>query len=125
MDVFSYHLSQGEAVPAGHVDATCGHTGVAPGPGVHLPLLKKRFPGASWLTVPQIAACLKLSAGHLYNLHSTNRVPFKLSKNPSGRLRASVQDVAAYMDREWALVHSGQPLARGPRRRWARLPAQA
>lgn len=86
--------------------------------GEHLPLLQSLFPGCAWLTVPQVAACLKLSAGHIYNLHSTGRLPFKMTKNQSGRLRASVWDIAAYMDSQQTQTLLGKRLPRGPRLRW-------
>lgn len=76
------------------------------------------FPGKIWLNVPQVAACLHLSTGHIYNQHSAGSLPFKMKKDQSGRLRASVLDIADYMERQQLLAHDGKRLARGPRLRW-------
>lgn len=90
-----------------------------------LPHLERLFPGCTWLTVPQVAVCLQLSAGHIYNLHSTGRLPFKMTKFQSGRLRASVRDIATYMGDQQAQVLQGRRRPRGTRLRWLQASSPA
>ena len=111
------------AFAASPADAVPGHRhGPRPPAAGYLPVLMQMFPGRAWLTVPQIAACLRLSTGHIYNLCSSGRMPFRVVKNQSGRLRASVRDIAAYMEAQHRLSLSGQRPTRGPRARWLKHP---
>jgi hypothetical protein len=47
------------------------------------------FPGELVLDVTQIAKCLKLSRGHIYNLSSAKKLPFKVDASVEGRVRVS------------------------------------
>lgn len=85
-------------------------------------ILLRRFPEQTWLTVPQVADCLHLSVGHIYNLHSAGQLPFAIRKTGSGRLRVSLQVLAKYMDAQQALAHQCMRPTRGPRLRWMREP---
>lgn len=118
MDVFNSLLAPHTTLSGPGADTFVLPEGEGLPTGEHLQLLHSLFPGCAWLTVPQVAACLKLSAGHIYNLHSTGRLPFKMTKYQSGRLRASVQDIAAYMDSQQTQQLLGKRLPRGPRLRW-------
>lgn len=100
------------------VDPMAGQVGEGNPTHQYLQHLAGLFPGSAWLTVPQVAVCLKLSAGHIYNLHSTGSLPFRMIKNQSGRLRASIHDIAAYMGDQQAQTLQGRRQRRGPRLRW-------
>lgn len=63
----------------------------------HLPLLREMFPGEIMLGVEQIAKCLKFSKGHIYNLSSAKKLPFKV-QDSSGLVRVSIVELANYMD---------------------------
>ncbi len=65
----------------------------------HLPILRDMFPGQVMLGVEQIAQCLNLSKGHIYNLSSARRLPFKIDGSVEGRLRVSIVELADYLDR--------------------------
>ena len=124
MDMFSQHLTTKLLVEERphpskvHLSAREANTDR----GGHLAVLRHFFPDQSWLTVPQVAACLRLSAGHIYNRHSEGRLPFAMTKTAAGRLRVSVQVLAGYMDSQQALALTRPRPVRGPRLRWTRLP---
>lgn len=63
----------------------------------HLPLLQAMFPGQIVLSVDQIAKCLKLSKGHIYNLSYTNKLPFNPVEGKGG-LQVSIIAMADYLD---------------------------
>lgn len=118
MDIFDDFLERDPASPSARADPLVRQIQSGDAVARYLSHLERLFPGCAWLTVPQVAACLKLSAGHIYNLHSAGRLPFKMTKYQSGRLRASVRDIAAYMGDQQAQVLQGGRPSRGPRLRW-------
>lgn len=65
----------------------------------HLPVLMAMFPGVAMLNVSQVAEVLRCAQGHLYNLSSAERLPFKLSRDVSNRFLVSIVELAAYMDK--------------------------
>ena len=65
----------------------------------HLPVLMAMFPGVAMLNVSQVAEVLRCAEGHLYNLSSAERLPFKLSRDVSSRFLISIVELAAYMDK--------------------------
>ena len=46
---------------------------------LHLPVLTSMFPGVAMLNLDQIASLTKYGKGHLYNLNSCDKLPFKVS----------------------------------------------
>ena len=65
----------------------------------HLPVLMAMFPGVVMLDVEQVATILHCAKGHLYNLCSANRLPFKLSRDVGNRFLISIVEMATYMDK--------------------------
>ena len=65
------------------------------------------FPGVVMLDVSQVATLLRCAKGHLYNLSSTDRLPFKLSVDVGNRFLISIVEIAAYMDK--AMLTEGAP----------------
>ena len=65
---------------------------------LHLPVLMSMFPGASMLNIDQIALATKYSTGHLYNLNSVDKLPFKLSRGLGNKFFVSIVEMAAWMD---------------------------
>jgi hypothetical protein len=63
----------------------------------HLSILKEMFPGQLVLDVDQIAQCMKVGKGHIYNLASAKKLPFRLDQ---GLAKSSVSIVrfAQYLD---------------------------
>ena len=74
----------------------------------HLSVLMAMFPGVVMLNVDQVATILHCAKGHLYNLCSTNRLPFKLSRDVSNRFLISIVEMAAYMDK--TMLSDGMPV---------------
>jgi hypothetical protein len=66
---------------------------------LHLPVLMAMFPGVAMLDVDQIASLTKYAKGHIYNLSSTDRLPFKPSKELGDKILVSIVEMAAYMDK--------------------------
>ena len=75
----------------------------------HLPVLMAMFPGVVMLNVEQVATILHCAKGHLYNLCSSNRLPFKLSRDVGNRFLISIVEMAAYMDK--TMLSDGMPVA--------------
>jgi hypothetical protein len=57
------------------------------------------FPGTLMLDVEQVATILDCAKGHLYNLCSKGRLPFKLAQGEGKRFRVSIIELADYMDK--------------------------
>ena len=72
----------------------------------HLPVLTAMFPGVLMLDVEQVAKVLDCAKGHLYNLCSKGRLPFKLAQGEGKRFRVSIIELADYMDKT---MLTGQP----------------
>jgi hypothetical protein len=66
---------------------------------LHLPVLMAMFPGVAMLDVDQIASLTKYAKGHIYNLSSTDRLPFKPAKVLGDKILVSIVEMAAYMDK--------------------------
>lgn len=66
---------------------------------LHLPVLMAMFPGVAMLDVDQIASLTKYAKGHIYNLSSTDRLPFKPAKKLGDKILVSIVEMAAYMDK--------------------------
>lgn len=66
---------------------------------LHLPVLTSMFPGVAMLSLDQIAVLTKYGKGHLYNLNSCDKLPFKVSRDIGGKILVSIVEMAAYMDK--------------------------
>ena len=66
---------------------------------LHLPVLMAMFPGVAMLDVDQIASLTKYAKGHIYNLSSTDKLPFKPAKVLGDKILVSIVEMAAYMDK--------------------------
>ena len=66
---------------------------------LHLPVLMAMFPGVAMLDIDQIASLTKYAKGHIYNLSSTDRLPFKPAKVLGDKILVSIVEMAAYMDK--------------------------
>lgn len=64
----------------------------------HLPLLTAMFPGKLMLNVDDIASLTAYSKGHIYNLASTKKLPFKIAEGLGDRILVSVIEMADYLD---------------------------
>ena len=64
----------------------------------HLPLLMAKFPGKMLLDVDDIAAVTVYSKGHIYNLASSDKLPFKLAKELGDKILVSIIEMADYLD---------------------------
>lgn len=65
----------------------------------HLPILQGMFPGKLMLNANDIARCLSVSKGHIYNLVSQKRLPFKITHGLGDQIMVSVVQMAQYLDR--------------------------
>jgi hypothetical protein len=63
----------------------------------HLEILKEMFPQKLFLDVSDIAKCLNLSKGHVYNLSSAKKLPFILDDH-SDKVQVSIVAMARYLD---------------------------
>lgn len=72
----------------------------SPSPPRHLALLQSMFPGKVLLDVDDIAKVLGYGKGHLYNLSSAGKLPFKVSCVGGNKIKVSVLELAAHLDRE-------------------------
>ena len=63
----------------------------------HLEVLMSMFPAKVFLTVEDIAKCLNLSKGHIYNLSSAKKLPFKVDDH-SDKVQVSIVAMAKYLD---------------------------
>jgi hypothetical protein len=66
----------------------------------HLKILRSVFPKQVMLDVNDIAKCLNVTAGTIYNLNSTGQLPFKCRIGISNRLQVSIVELARYLDEE-------------------------
>lgn len=66
----------------------------------HLPLLMAKFPGKIYLDLDDIAAVTKYSKGHIYNLISADKLPFKLARGLGDKIQVSVVELSDYLDSE-------------------------
>ena len=64
----------------------------------HLPILMAKFPGKLMLDVDDIAAATLYSKGHIYNLVSAKKLPFKLAKDLGDKILVSVVEMSDYLD---------------------------
>ena len=65
----------------------------------HLPILRELFPGKIFLDIEDLAQCLNVSTGHLYNLKSKRQLPFAcIEDGLSNRFRVSIVELANYLD---------------------------
>lgn len=64
----------------------------------HLPLLQAMFPGKIMLDVDEIASLTTFSKGHIYNLASAKKLPFKIASDLGDRILVSIIEMADYMD---------------------------
>lgn len=64
----------------------------------HLPLIMAAFPGQMLLDIDQIATLTRYSKGHIYNLASAKKLPFKLATALGDKILVSVIEVADYLD---------------------------
>ena len=64
----------------------------------HLPLLMAKFPGKLMLDVDDIAAATEYSKGHIYNLVSAKKLPFKLATELGDKILVSIVEMSDYLD---------------------------
>ena len=66
----------------------------------HLPVLQSMFPGKLMLDVEDIAKCLKVSKGHIYNLVHREKLPLSLRNNHGlgDKVLVSIGQMARYLD---------------------------
>ena len=64
----------------------------------HLPLLMAKFPGKLMLDVDDIAAATDYSKGHIYNLVSAKKLPFKLATDLGDKILVSIVEMSDYLD---------------------------
>jgi hypothetical protein len=57
-----------------------------------------KFPGKLMLDVDDIAAATQYSKGHIYNLVSAKKLPFKLAKDLGDKILVSVVEMSDYLD---------------------------
>ena len=66
---------------------------------LHLPVLTSMFPGVAVLNLDQIASLTQYGKGHIYNLISSDKLPFKVNRDMGGKILVSIVEMAAYMDK--------------------------
>ena len=76
---------------------------------LHLPVLTSMFPGAAVLNLDQIASLTQYGKGHIYNLISSDKLPFKVNRDMGGKILVSIVEMAAYMDK--AMLSEPQPVS--------------
>ncbi len=64
----------------------------------HLPVLMAKFPGKVMLDIDDIASLSDYSKGHIYNLVSAKKLPFKLASDLGDKILVSIVEMADYMD---------------------------
>ena len=64
----------------------------------HLPVLMAKFPGKVVLNVDDIASLTDYSKGHIYNLASAKKLPFRVGDQLGDRLLVSVIEMSDYLD---------------------------
>jgi len=63
----------------------------------HLEILKEMFPQKLFLDASDIAKCLNISKGHVYNLSSAKKLPFVLDDH-TDKVQVSIVAMARYLD---------------------------
>lgn len=63
------------------------------------------FPGVVMLNLDQIASLTKYGKGHIYNLNSADKLPFKVSRDLGGKILVSIVEMAAFMDKTMLSEH--------------------
>ena len=63
----------------------------------HLTILMSMFPNQMFLSVDDIAKLLNVSKGHIYNLSSKDKLPFKLL-DVSDKIQVSIIEMGRYLD---------------------------
>lgn len=63
----------------------------------HLEILKEMFPQKLFLDASDIAKCLNISKGHVYNLSSAKKLPFILDDH-TDKIQVSIVAMARYLD---------------------------
>jgi hypothetical protein len=79
---------------------------------LHLQVLTSMFPNTLMLDVDQIASCLKLSPGHIYNMVCAKEFPIKLVPGFGRGKRVSIVQMAKYLDE--TLLDPAPPEAPSP-----------
>jgi hypothetical protein len=64
----------------------------------HLPILQSMFPKKMMLDADDIAACIGISKGHVYNMVSKKKFPIRLNPDFGDRIMVSVVQMAKYLD---------------------------
>lgn len=64
----------------------------------HLPVLMAKFPGAVMLDVDDIASLTKYSKGHIYNLASAKKLPFRIGDQLGDKILVSIVEMSDYLD---------------------------
>ena len=64
----------------------------------HLPILQSMFPGKLMLDADDIASCMQVSTGHIYNLVSKKTLPIKINHGLGNRVMVSIVQMAQYLD---------------------------
>lgn len=65
----------------------------------HLTVLMAMFPNQVFLSVDDIAKIMAVSKGHIYNLSSREKLPFKVS-SLSDKIQVSIVEMAKFLDRQ-------------------------
>ena len=83
----------------------------------HLPVLLAKFPGRVMLNIDDIASLIEYSKGHIYNLASAKKLPFKVAEELGDKLLVSIIEMSDYMDSKLLSRPSGesQPVEETPR----------
>jgi len=64
----------------------------------HLPILMAKFPGKVVLNVDDIASLTDYSKGHIYNLASAKKLPFRVGDQLGDRILVSIIEMSDYLD---------------------------
>lgn len=64
----------------------------------HLPILMAKFPGKVVLNVEDIASLTEYSKGHIYNLSSAEKLPFRIGNQLGDRILVSIVEMSDYLD---------------------------
>lgn len=66
---------------------------------MHLSVLQSLFPGKMMLDADDIASCMAVSKGHIYNLVNKKSLPIKINHGLGDRIMVSIVQMALYLDR--------------------------
>ncbi len=64
----------------------------------HLPVLMAKFPDTVMLNVDDIASLTTYSKGHIYNLASAKKLPFRVGDQLGDRILVSIVEMSDYLD---------------------------